>query len=60
MNTLSRILVFVGMMAFGTLGGPCAKAQSEVDPDQFETPNTKPLESGASRNVAGASLTEAK
>ena len=36
-GTLAGLLVFVGM------GGRCAYAQFEVNPDHFESPNTEPF-----------------
>ena len=44
MKVLSMIGIFAGLTALSVLGGRPARAQSEIDPDHFESPNVEPLE----------------
>jgi hypothetical protein len=37
------VAIFVGLVASAILGASCAQAQSEVDPDHFDSPNTEPM-----------------
>jgi len=37
------VAVFVGLVASAILGASCAQAQSEIDPDHFNSPNTEPI-----------------
>jgi hypothetical protein len=37
------IAVFVGLLGSVTLGPSCAYAQSEIDPDHFDSPNTESI-----------------
>lgn len=37
------IVVFVGLLGPVVLGPSCAYAQSEIDPDYFDSPNTEPI-----------------
>jgi hypothetical protein len=43
MKALSMIRLFAGLMALSVLGGRPARAQSEIDPDHFESPNLEPF-----------------
>lgn len=44
MKVVSMIGILAGLTACSALGGPSARAQSEIDPDHFESPNVEPLE----------------
>ena len=37
------VAIFVGLVASAILGASCAQAQSEIDPDHFDSPNTEPI-----------------
>ena len=37
------VVIFVGLVASAILGASCAQAQSEIDPDHFDSPNTEPI-----------------
>lgn len=44
MKTVRLITYFIGLAVLVTLGSPRAFAQYEVDPDHYETTDTKPLQ----------------
>jgi hypothetical protein len=44
MKALSRMTILAGLAALAALAAPGAKAQSEIAPDSFDSPNTVPLE----------------
>ena len=37
------VAVFLGLLGSLLLGASCAYGQSEIDPDQFDSPNTEPM-----------------
>ena len=40
--------ILAGLIALSALGGPPSCAQSEIDPDHFESPNVEPFEKAKS------------
>jgi len=45
------VAIFVGLVASAILGASCAQAQSEIDPDHFDSPNTEPIPPKAPANT---------
>jgi hypothetical protein len=44
MKVGSIVGILAGLSGLIAIGAPCARAQSEVDPDHFESPNVEPFE----------------
>jgi hypothetical protein len=56
MKVLSMIGIFAGLTALSVLGGRPARAQSEIDPGPFGSPNVEPLEK-ANSNASSEAMT---
>ena len=49
MKVVSTIGILAGVMGLMALGGPPAWAQSEIDPDHFDSPNVEAFEKAEDR-----------
>jgi hypothetical protein len=49
------VAIYIGLLGSATLGAACAYAQSEIDPDHFDSPNTEPM---PQPRTAGSKVTE--
>jgi hypothetical protein len=56
MNVLPMIGILAGLTALSALGGPPSCAQSEIDPDPFESPSVEPFEK-ANSNANSEAMT---
>jgi hypothetical protein len=54
MRTAKRLKALVVLAGFAALLTPGSYAQSEVDPDQFESPNTEPIPQPKPRDTGAA------
>lgn len=59
MKAISFVKIYVALASFAIVGVPCAYAQAEVNPDQFESPNTESFvkaKTAAATEAASVSL----